>query len=117
MKFNKTVAGIVAGVSMLMLALVGCGSSRGYSGYDYVYDTHTHSYVYVTDSYYHSHRSNFRGSVQHVSNTTVINNTHHYTVVGGAPTTSHSVVAPRPTKSSLVHRMKCKVIKNHRSCR
>lgn len=112
---RKTFAGIVAGIAMGAATLTACGG-KSYSGYDYVYDTHTHHYVYVTDSYYHSHRSYFSGTPRHVSNNTVINNHNHYTIIGGAPTVSHAT-APRPTKTSIGHKIKCKIVRRHRTCR
>lgn len=76
---NKAIAGTVAGVIMAGIAVTGCGASNNYSGYDYVYDTHSHRYVYVQDSYYHSHRSLYSGTPRHVTNNYV--NNHHITVV------------------------------------
>lgn len=97
---RKTIVGIVAGAVMGVTALTGCSGHSQYSGYDYVYNTHTHSYEYVDDSYYHSHRSLYSGTPKHYSTSYVESHsirttTHH--ADGSVTTSTHTKTTTKTT--------------------
>lgn len=88
---RKAIAGAVAGAMMGAVALTGCGRGSSYSGYDEVYDSNTGKYIYVTDSYYHSHKNQYSShKVTHVTQSYVTHN--------------HITTVQHPDGSTTVHR-------------
>lgn len=96
MNFRKSVASTVAGLAMLG-SVAACSSSTPV--YDRVYDTHTHQYVVVTDSYYKHHRSLYSGTVTHVKHTTTT--VHHS---NGTKTVKHTTTHTTTHHKSTVRR-------------
>jgi len=92
MNFKKSITGAVVGAVMSVSALTACGPTHSTTAYDRVYDTHTHSYVVVTDDYYRSHRSRYSGTVTHVQHTTTV--THHK---NGKKTVKKTTITTRKT--------------------
>lgn len=95
----KKVLAALGTAAVLAVGATGCGTGGlQYSGYDQVWD-HGH-YVYVPDSYYHSHRSLYSGHpVHHVSSSYVT--THHVTV--SHQTTVHSNGSRTTTRTTTRH--------------
>lgn len=94
MRINKMVASAVTAAILGITALTGC--SGGNSSYDRVYDTRTHSYVEVSDSYYRSHRSYYSGKVTHVKHTKTT--TYHS---DGTKTVKHSTTKTTVNRKSF----------------
>lgn len=105
----KKILAALGTAAVLMTGATACGSGSGYSGYDQVWDNG--HYVYVPDSYYHSHMSQYRGhTVHHVSSSYVTS--HHVTVQhktvsltkGGSRTTTRTTTHTTTRHSTTVRR-------------